>query len=103
VLGLSETTCNAVTVIAQNIDEFTLSGNKISMYPNPTANVLHISTEKLMTNTHLSIYSLTGKLIMQTELKDQTTSLNISKLKSGVYILKVSNTEGTANQRFVKE
>lgn len=87
-----------------SIDENTQ--NTISIYPNPANTVLNIDfLGTTMTNsTTINIFDIQGKLI-KSILKDNIntfTSINISDLKSGFYILKIKFEDGEkATQKFV--
>jgi glucose/arabinose dehydrogenase len=87
-----------------SIDENTQ--NTISIYPNPANTVLNIDFlgTAITNSTTINIFDIQGKLI-KSILKDNIdtfTSINISDLKSGFYILKVKSEDGKkATQKFV--
>lgn len=87
-----------------SIDENTQSS--ISIYPNPANTILNIDfpIDSLQDSTSIDIYDIQGKLI-KSVLKnnnDTFTSVNISDLKSGFYILKIESEEGKKiTQKFV--
>ena len=62
----------------------------LSVYPNPATDTIHI-TAKVALNS-LALYDVYGKLILKKE--NNTNSLDVSRLNSGIYFLEVSsNTE----------
>lgn len=68
--------------------------DKISIYPNPTTETLQINFANGFNNTpnKISIYSIQGKKIISVLKNENTTqTLNVSQLKSGVYILKIES------------
>lgn len=73
----------------------------ISVYPNPTRDVLHISSASELENSHFGIYSVEGKLLMKDKTGEQ---IDVSNLSSGMYILKLTDTTSgnTQHLRFVK-
>lgn len=73
---------------------------KIKLYPNPTNNFLNIeSTQKL---DSYEIYSLLGKQIQSGKLINQ--EINVSELNVGMYLIKITTSEGLLVQEcFVKE
>ncbi|WP_243472371.1 PQQ-dependent sugar dehydrogenase [Winogradskyella sp. MH6] len=87
-----------------SIDENTQ--NTISIYPNPANTVLNIDFlgTAITNSTTINIFDIQGKLI-KSILKDNIdtfTSINISDLKSGFYILKIKSEDGEkATQKFV--
>ena len=71
----------------------------IHIYPNPAASIINISIEK-NTKYKLQIYSSEGKLV-KTGTIQKTTSINIDKLKSGIYIVSLESSEGIFTQRII--
>ena len=57
--------------------------NKFSVYPNPSSDVLNIRTNEPIDKVEL--YNTIGQLIVV----KKTTNINISSLKTGIYILKI--------------
>ena len=78
-------------------------GLKVAIaYPNPGNNVLNIRTG--LPNAHVEIYNLTGKLIHNTEISHNVTSINAESWPSGIYIWKViSNGKLAESGKWIKE
>ena len=87
----------------------TIIGNEIgnepnlfefSMYPNPVENMLKVS---LLDNRKASfrIYTLTGQKVKSGNLNQN--EINVSSLKSGVYILEINDGQKTITKKFVKK
>lgn len=83
-----------------SLDENINEDRKIYLYPNPAHDIILFSGLKDLNNLSVAIYSLMGKLIMETEIREN--SISISDLPSGIYYLKI---EGISFEtlRFVKE
>jgi len=80
------------TEITQNIDGLTI-------YPNPVSNgKIYISTT-LNHTKEINIYDVLGKIIISETLIGK--ELDISKLNSGVYILKIGENEYSATRKLV--
>ncbi len=75
--------------------------DKVSIYPNPVTNLLHIQID-MKGEKMISIYDMEGRLIMEKRTKDQNTVLSTSKLHKGVYTGFLKSDEGQAVFRFVK-
>ncbi|MEZ4930417.1 MAG: T9SS type A sorting domain-containing protein [Chitinophagales bacterium] len=74
----------------------------VRVYPNPTSNKVFISS--LETNlTHLAVYSMTGKLILSTDLNTKKTEISFSELPKGVYLLKVMSDSKVNTYKVVRE
>lgn len=70
---------------ATSIDNI-LHDNVISVYPNPTADMLHING--LSAPTEVCLYDLQGKKVLSETI---INLINVSQIKKGTYILKVNN------------
>ena len=93
-------------LIGNGIDE--LIEVILETYPNPAENVLHLQIDSNWEgDSQIEIYDLTGSLLMQTEtsfvLHGRESSIDISDLADGMYILKVDIGNTVLSQRFVKE
>ncbi len=73
----------------------------VKMYPNPANNVLNI--EAKFTIENVSIYNLLGQEVISESVNKQSTSLNITNLQSGVYVVKTSIDGKIASSRLIKE
>ena len=72
------------------------------LYPNPANNWLTISGNAL-SDTKVEIYDLNGRLIEEKILRSQTTAINVERLTSGTYILKLTDKENnTFAKHFIK-
>ena len=64
--------------------------NRIKIYPNPFVDVLFIESSNNMLSS-IELYDATNKLILKSIIELQARSkLNVSKLKSGLYFLKIN-------------
>lgn len=85
--GHAQTTKN--NGIAETKTENTLE--KIQIYPNPVTNgKIYINSEQNSTKT-IELYDMLGKKILHTEMNGYQKELNVTNLKAGVYILKISD------------
>ena len=66
--------------------------NTISVYPNPTTDVLHIQSEKNIVLSNCVLWDVTGKEILLTPSENNT--INVSSLATGLYILYVKDEIG---------
>lgn len=71
----------------------------LSVYPNPVSNgKLYIVTKENFTK-QIAIFNVLGKQIFSASLSGN--ELNISKLKAGVYILKVTENNISATRKLI--
>ncbi|MDO4191365.1 MAG: M6 family metalloprotease domain-containing protein [Bacteroidales bacterium] len=77
--------------------------NALSLLPNPTHEVLHISAEAIEEKSSCTIYDANGHLLMQFELMPgETKNINVTSWTQGTYFLKSESKRHKATQRFVK-
>jgi hypothetical protein len=83
------------------INENTLENSAVNVYPNPTANNLTVETEHA--NGFYQLQDISGRTVMQGSINTLRFDLNISALGKGIYILNISNKQGTGTKKIAKE
>ena len=79
---------------------------QLSLYPNPTQDYLSIDLPKNDDQYSFRIFSLSGTefpVITRQEIFQQSITLDVSTLPSGIYFLNLSVREKTWNERFIKQ
>lgn len=79
--------------------EFELN-HSISIFPNPTTNKLNIHHSENFSIIESSIFDITGKLVA---FNNHQAIIDVSKLNSGIYFIKVITDKGEFSQKFIKE
>jgi len=88
-----------------NLDEF---NNEIDflLYPNPTSNIINLFFNKELKDYKIEVYSFTTKNKIftknYTELSKKT-SIDMSRLKSDIYILKLISNNKVITRKFIKK
>ena len=73
---------------------------EIYIYPNPVTETLYITGEDAA-NARLQVYDITGRMVINTV--NTTGTLQVSTLTTGMYIMRVVDTEGRQMQHhFIK-
>lgn len=90
-----------VLLAGQNLSNEEFSSSKISIYPNPTKNILNISLDDKTTIDSIIITDLLGKKII--EQTNNPTTVNIEKLAKGVYVLEIYIDDKKETKKFIKE
>ncbi|WP_299625211.1 InlB B-repeat-containing protein [uncultured Tenacibaculum sp.] len=73
---------------------------EVKIYPIPTSDILNIKVTTGYDIKKVVLYSIVGKKVLETKEK----KMNLSSLVSGIYILKVTNSEGrVASRRIIKK
>src|SRR5690606_19356939 len=81
----------------------TFNKKKITIYPNPAENVLHLTGE-IEGFTKVNIYNMQGQRVFQQPINaSEIVSVDINSLASGVYLLIISNTTDKQTYRVVKK
>lgn len=73
----------------------------LKLYPNPTKNSLFIEAGHI-SNAKVEVMDLLGKTYLSQLLNRGTHSINTSHLSKGVYLIKVSASEGTVLKKIIK-
>jgi hypothetical protein len=88
--------------------EFVIVGNALInntewvIFPNPAKDIVSIKSNS--SNSNYKIVAVDGKVVMDGIITNYFSSLNISKLNSGVYFVQLTNHEGlTSNNVLIKE
>ncbi len=75
--------------------------NSINVWPNPAEDALNVvSTSDI---SSINILDMTGKLMNTTIVNNTNAYLNISNLKTGMYLVKVSNKSETKTIKIIKK
>lgn len=73
----------------------------LKIYPNPVKDLLYIKSKNNFKINSINIYDITGKKILH--LLNNNPIINIEKLSSGLYILKLNTSIGSESYRFLKK
>lgn len=81
----------------------TYNKKKISIYPNPVENIIHITGE-IADFTKIEIHNMQGQHVLQQPINaNEIISVDINSLAAGVYLLTISNTTHKQTYRIVKK
>ena len=78
------------------ISEHTVS--TIKVYPNPAQHTLYI--ESAETVEQVSVYDISGRMLQQTN--NPNTSIDVSNLANGIYLVKVKTAHGETSHKIIK-
>lgn len=74
-----------------------------NIYPNPTSKIISIDiTGSLSEKQELSLYDNSGRLLIDKKLIQNSSSINVGNLSSGVYFIKIVDKEKTCIKKFIK-
>jgi hypothetical protein len=86
------------TNAAAGLDEAYL--NALTLYPNPTINGFYVDVQDV--NATVSVFDLSGSLLL-TQQAFGKTYFDITALKQGVYIVKITTSNGTVTKKIAKK
>ncbi|OUS02063.1 serine protease [Flavobacteriales bacterium 33_180_T64] len=75
---------------------------EFKVYPNPAVNILNIQIPSVNENTTLTIYDILGKTILEQNMIQPSSQLDVSSMSSGVYILSFQSGEASKTFKFIK-
>ncbi len=73
----------------------------VTMYPNPTSSRLNISAASTIKNAQ--IFNVLGKKVMSLDINKNSESIDVSKLASGIYLIKYTIDSAVGTAKFIKE
>jgi nicotinamide mononucleotide (NMN) deamidase PncC len=85
------------TVLSSN----SFSKSAFKMYPNPSKDVLNISSETVIDN--VIIYNTLGQIVAEQTSGNTQDAINVSSLPNGVYILSAQSGSEVIRKQFIKE
>ena len=83
-----EQTCYFIHPAVSLPKELDANPQAFNYYPNPVIDALYLSDDKKL--GEICIYDMHGKLQKKYQMEDSTTSLDLSDLKSGMYLIRTS-------------
>ncbi len=104
---------NSVDVFRMNLDDITVTSTSggsgiaetlpninVKVHPNPVISDLKIECEKNIDK--LELYDSFGRIVISQENVQNNSSINVSSLANGIYILKLRTAEGVGEYKVVK-
>ncbi len=96
-------TLKVTTGTASFADGEIIVDNKISVFPNPVNKTLTVNVPGIVRNAEIRVFDIYGKLVLQRKTDQLSTSLDVSALAAGYYLVKIRNNEKESIIRIVKE
>ena len=84
-----------------NIQDFDFS-NYFSLYPNPVNEELNIIAKQNIELQSLTIYDILGQVVIAFPNAKSGSKIDVSKLSSGNYFVKVKSDKGISSMKFIK-
>ena len=75
--------------------------DNLKIYPNPFTN--YIKIEGLENEFDISLFSIDGKEIMKVSKLNSSQNIDLSKLETGIYNMKIKTTDSIINKTIIKK
>jgi len=95
VLIIIDPSCNYIGLENQEL-------SRIDLYPNPTFNYITLSNPEML-QFELEIRDLNGKLVYENEVSNSIVEINLIDALPGVYLVHLTNSNGTKVIRVIKQ
>ena len=93
----------AVTTFATLATQDFVFNNYLTVYPNPTNDVLNLTAKQAIELKSMSVYNVVGQLVLSVPNAKGVSTIDVSNLTAGTYFLKVVSDKGTSNVKFMKK
>jgi len=97
--GINNSSCDAAINLAAGIAD--AHKPEFQIFPNPATDKVFIDcTERKVLK--MQVYSILGEHILESDLTNGKNSIDISSLRSGIYLIRLIGSEGTYQQKLIK-
>ncbi|MBF4487055.1 MULTISPECIES: leucine-rich repeat domain-containing protein [unclassified Flavobacterium] len=76
--------------------------NYFTFYPNPAHDILNIGTKQDIEIQSFAIYDILGQLVIAVPNARTVSNIDVSKLRTGSYFIKVKSDKGSSDMKFIK-
>ncbi|MBL4703963.1 MAG: T9SS type A sorting domain-containing protein [Flavobacteriales bacterium] len=98
--GACSDTSACVLITSVGITE--MNTVKFNLFPNPAINVLHVQVSDGLTGYKINVFNVFGQQVYATTVETSLTSVNISSLANGIYMVEITNEKSSLRNRFIK-
>jgi hypothetical protein len=72
------------------------NSDKVAVYPNPLKDKVNVKAEQMKS---LTVVNMTGQVVMRQDVDTDETTLDLSELNSGLYILNIETESGVMTRQ----
>jgi hypothetical protein len=110
--GFNDNSAPTATAVNMRLDSFNFTSNlknndflasNMTVYPNPTKNIINISNSLNAVVDTVVMTDLNGRLVKTQKVNATEGQINISDLAAGIYMMNVTTDQGTATKKVIKE
>jgi len=86
------------------VSETTLDNDFVKIYPNPSNGIFNITSLKNIENASISIVDVNGRIVYkETKTIQGTSSIDLSNLKTGIYIINIKGDNFSKTEKLIKK
>src|SRR5690606_34256647 len=89
-----------IEVVIGTVSSAEFFTENFNIYPNPVTDVLNIESKNGLNASEIKITDMTGKVV---KVQKDATSINVSNLSAGTYLIDITTNEGKATSKFIKK
>lgn len=89
-----------ISIITGTLSNEQFFTENFNLYPNPTSDVLNISSKNGLEMKEIKITDLSGRIV---RTLNNATTINVSDLSAGTYLIDITTNEGKASSKFIKK
>lgn len=90
-------------VASPNLKSDEFSAEEFSIFPNPTTNLIAVSSKNNTAIIAISLTDLNGRIFKDQSFDNLSSiEMNITNLATGMYLMNIASNKGTATKRIVK-
>ncbi len=80
-----------------------LPAKVVSVFPNPAKDLLNVHVQNDRNPYTMLLLGIKGELITEKKCQQKRETLDISWIKSGIYILQIKSSKGVFSEKFIKK
>lgn len=89
--------------VALGVSETTMQEDFVKIYPNPSKGLFNITSLRNITNAKIQVVDINGRVVYQETRNIQgTSSIDLSALKTGVYIMNINGDNFSKTEKLIK-
>ncbi len=92
-----------ITVVKSTLSNDSYTSSKFSISPNPTTDIVNISSSENIGVNSVSVADLNGRTVKQLKFNNiSNVEVNMSDLSAGMYMMTITSEQGTATKKILK-
>jgi hypothetical protein len=95
----------AVNIVTRSVNDASQlqAENTVMIYPNPAHENLSIKLSRLQQGATYVVYDANGKIVLSGRMINDTKTISMKSLASGVYYVQIRNGKNVTTQKIVKQ